>query len=87
MMLSSLDLPDNVDDALPHCFHLVRDPMFLTQCVDKRGHQVVVVARHRREQTSKMKRDRWETIRHNSIQQVNSWGLNYCSVHCNEDLQ
>lgn len=54
-LLLLLDSPDNISEASPHRFHLVRNPVFLTQCVDQRGHQVVVVARHRGKQTSETK--------------------------------
>lgn len=51
-------LPDNISDALPQRFHLVRNTMFLTQCTDLRGHLVVVVARHCGKQTSETENTR-----------------------------
>lgn len=42
--------PENINNALPHCFDVVRNPMFLTQSTDQWGHPMVVVARHRGKQ-------------------------------------
>lgn len=47
---NSLHLRDNISKASPKRFHPVRNPMFLTECADLLGNQVVVVARHGREQ-------------------------------------
>lgn len=53
--LSLLDIPEDISEALPHSLHLISNPIFRTQCTDLWGHQVVVVARHSRKQTSETK--------------------------------
>lgn len=71
-----IHLHENISDASPQCFHLVWNPMFLTQCTDQRGHQVVVVAGHRGKQTSETKGTEgiYQALQHPAC--LDKWGLN-----------